>query len=178
MELRTKERWRESIPDAQDAPEDTARWTAALRTLLGGSDIDDLDDGSLDLLERGALALVGAIHTERLRRQAWEVRGWGTAAPAELVESSPAWRDHPYALVHPEREYLLFCAEPYELGSESLLALAELAVAGWDVRVDAGSAVHFPGRTLRVSLSRPRRSSAEEGQRWHWPGEPDTLADR
>jgi hypothetical protein len=72
----------------------------------------------------------------------------------------------------------LFCAEPYELGGESLRALAELAVAGWDVRVDAGSAVHFPGRTLRVSLSRPRRSSAEEGQRWHWSAEPDPLADR
>jgi hypothetical protein len=76
------------------------------------------------------------------------------------------------------KDILLFCAEPYELSSESLLALAELAVAGWDVRVDAGSAVHFPGRTLRVSLARPRRSSAEDEQLWHWPAEPDPLADR
>jgi hypothetical protein len=178
MDLRTKEQWQESIPDAHDAPEDTARWTAALRALLRGSDIDDLDDGSLDLLERSALALVGAIHTERLRRKGWESRAWGMAAPAELSESSPTWRDHPYTLVHREREVLLFCAEPYELAGEGLLALAALVVAGWDVHVDAGSAVHFPGRTLRVSLSRPRRSSAEEGQRWHWPEEAGSLAEQ
>lgn len=74
MELRTKEQWRENVPDAQDAPEDTARWVVAMRALLSGNDIDDLDDGSLDLVERSALALVGAIHTERLRRQGWELR--------------------------------------------------------------------------------------------------------
>lgn len=168
MELRTNQQWLADIPAAEDAPPRIARWTEALRDLLASADLDALDASGLDLLERSALALVGAVHTERLRRQGWQVRDWYAAAPPALAEPPAGWRDHPYVLLQREREAMLFCSEPYELRGADLRALAKLVGAGWDVHVDAGSAVQFPGRTLRVSLSRARRAGAEEGQRWDW----------
>jgi hypothetical protein len=177
MKLRAKERWLESIPDAEGAPAQIAQWTEVLRALLLSDEIEELDDSSLDPLERTALALVGVIHTERLRRQGWQLAAWSRVAPDEIALEPAGWRDHPYVLVHPDQEYMLFCAEPYELRAEDLLDLATHAANGWNVHIDSGSTIHFPGRTLRVSLSRPRRSSAEAGQRWGWPRDNDEALD-
>lgn len=69
----------------------------------------------------------------------------------------PTWVDHPYRLRADDGRWC-FVAEPYSLGDDALADLAALVAAGWQVRVSADEARHYPGHTIAVRITKEEES--------------------
>jgi len=70
----------------------------------------------------------------------------------ELPEDgAPRWIDHACRFRLSDGRWC-YVAEPYALDTEALADLAHLAAIGWDVRVTAWRARHYPGHTLAVEI--------------------------
>lgn len=70
------------------------------------------------------------------------------------VELTGGWLDHPYRLVNATTKQTRFIAEPYGLDTEDIVRLGKIAERGWEVTISATLALHFPGETVAVILTR------------------------
>jgi hypothetical protein len=143
---------------------------APLYELLGivdRADVQSYADEELTALDRGCQALVGTIRSEWIRREGWQRYALAQDGPgADDVPRYLSGWDHAYRLVHPENKRVVWCAEPYELSAERLRELAKLEGQGWKVQVDADWSIHFPGRTVRVTVERPNQQSNHRTFMW------------
>ena len=74
----------------------------------------------------------------------------------------PRWTDHSYR-VRLEDGRWRYVTEPYSLHERDVFAdLAFLVEQGYDVAVTATNALHFPGHTVAVEITPPRRYSLED----------------
>ena len=108
-----------------------------------------------------------AVRCEALREEGWRVRDWrpGPKAPFsrrtvygwELVNSRLL--DHIYRLVHPEKG-TIWVAEPYGIWGADLARLTEEMAKGWDIRIDPKRAIHLPGSTVAIWITRNGKATA------------------
>ena len=127
----------------------------AYRHIVGKMPESDADP------ERVAAARMAAGRSSAFRKQGWECREWraGPKRPwfhkeGSLWQWDTPYADHPYRLVQRSTGRELFIFEPYDLGDDYMPRLAEIRERGWEVRISAGWALHYPGRTVAVSLER------------------------
>ena len=142
-----------------------------IREQISDAMIAGLTSQQLGRLERTVSAVLGALRVDCLFRQGFSLRPWrptnarqpgvqqvgGYGNFYEWRHDLSGWRDHTYRLVGKDRdgkplEY--FISEPYGLHEEGLRSLLKLADEGWRVRIDADWSLHYPGTTLRITLSR------------------------
>ena len=154
----------------------------AVRKLIAEVDVKAMDWNQLDQLERCASALLGVIRTEEYRRAGIKVRAWRNvrgAPGAERVdygtgyrcfEQRPehrTWMDHPYRLAIPATEhhpaYEKYVSEPYRLFDDGIKALAGLIDEGWEVDISAERALHYPGSTVQIQLTKKLKNAAVPG---------------
>lgn len=151
----------------------------ALRALIQKADIASMTWRQLDQLERCAAALMGVIRTEEYRRHGMKQRVWNETSPAPgakrvhfghgyhgyMQTDGRVWIDHPYILHYPPREdgrkVKAYVSEPYRVFSDGVKRLAELVDEGWSVDIGAERALHFPGHTVQIKLTKRPKEQAE-----------------
>lgn len=114
-----------------------------------------------------AAVRLAAERSQILTEQGWEEREWRPCRGRPLAkyngagrfwewDGHPHWLDHPYRLVNKAKGREVFVAEPYGITGDDLESLLKLETEGWDVIIDAGMALHFPGWTIAIWLERPK----------------------
>ncbi len=63
------------------------------------------------------------------------------------------WFDHPYRLIAPDGRSV-FVSEPYGVEAEGIAHLAAMLGDGWNVRVLADMAIHYPGWTVAIWITK------------------------
>lgn len=143
--------------------------TAALEAVAEHGNAEERDDA-----ERLAAAFLAHQNTRARVDQGYTgaTPGWGKRGPGAHRDSyglvhydrdrngaprRASWIDHPYRLVakgEPERS--VYVAEPYgySLDANAVRHMADLVSDGWDIHLDARLALHFPGRTIAITLKR------------------------
>lgn len=150
-----------------DAPD----WAISLINALSDRCIEDLSVRQWDTAERLLCAVLGAMRASVMLKQGASVRAWRPRSGQPSVRrtvygdwefakgASASWIDHPYRLVFKQEDgsqHEYFCSEPYSLSAEALRDLVALADQGWSVSVGTDWALHYPGSTLHVRVSKPR----------------------
>jgi hypothetical protein len=119
----------------------------------------ELSHGACDDLERIAAGLMAAIRQERLAYRGGRIgRAWRDGPGAHRHEYGSyevrgRWLDHSYTVRFPdgEKEYR---SEPYTLDEDSLEELLVLSRQGWDIVLDPHMALHFPGFTHSIVITK------------------------
>lgn len=139
-------------------------YPAACRHLIGrGEPLDNADP------ERLAAARIIAERSRRFEEAGIRVRPWRPAPGTPASRRSRygtwewdtgivgnllgGWLDHPYKLLMPDGGKV-FVSEPYGLAAEDIAGLQRLEEQGWRVSIRPDRALHFPGRTVAVWITR------------------------
>ena len=88
-------------------------------------------------------------------------KGWDQHCPSLLGTDANNqriaydWEDHLWMLKHKEVP-VVYVTEPYpeHVGGEAITELAELVKADWHVQISEGLAIHNPGRTVPIWITR------------------------
>lgn len=68
-------------------------------------------------------------------------------------ELTAGWLDHPYKLRSSDGR-TIFVSEPYGLSPSAITNLNRLQESGWSVDVRPERALHYPGRTIAIWITR------------------------
>lgn len=156
---------RECLRHIAGKEEAATKASMALRAaLIETLDEPNLTEGQLDELRRVCSAGIAAIKSRKLGHQ-YSFKDWhpGSKSPVCKYDEDcqswdwdffhRPWMDHLSRMVDKETKKVMYRSEPYELGEEAILCLAELVKEGWDVQVTGRYSTHFPGETVAVTFS-------------------------
>ena len=103
----------------------------------------------------------------------WTMRAWHPTTPgspcAVSVDGYPGmkewdhqlvcgWMDHAYRLIKPDGTPI-FVSEPYGIDGGALIRLQYLHTNGWQVAIRPDKALHYPGLTVAIWITKARAAS-------------------
>ena len=98
----------------------------------------------------------------------WTIKGPGTRKIGGVPGAyniQGTWFDHGYRRTIPGK-LAQWISEPYQLGPEAILELADLISKGWVVRITGRDALHYPGDTVSVVMERESGESDRLFDQW------------
>ena len=144
-----------------------ARLDTAERRAVG-TDHETLLLEIADDAERLIAAYLRARRGRHLKRRGLNAGEWDADAPnggaLEGDDGASAshwrwwrWADHAYSITEPDGKVAAYASEPYEISDDDIITLSDLVIQhGWSVTIRPDDALHFPGRTMRVTCERDR----------------------